>query len=87
VTPPIVWTPLPTASTVSILGVTVPLTTPGAVVTTPYTTLLAQVTTLATENTALAANPGNATVYTDSHGNQYVINPSGEAVYLGTPTF
>jgi hypothetical protein len=85
VTPPIVWTPPPTASTVSILGVTVPITTPGSAVTTPYTP--AQVTALATENTALAANPGNATVYTDSHGNQYVINPSGEAVYLGTPTF
>jgi hypothetical protein len=41
----------------------------------------------AAENTALAANPGNATVKTDSQGNQYVTNTEGEAVYLGTPTF
>jgi hypothetical protein len=41
----------------------------------------------AAENIALAANPGNAPVNTDSEGNQYVINNEGEAVYLGVPTF
>ena len=72
-------------STVNILGVAVPTTTPGAAVTTQYTS--AQIAALAAENTAIAANPGNAEVYTDSRGNQYVINASGEAVYLGVPTF
>jgi hypothetical protein len=41
----------------------------------------------AAENIALAANPGNAPVNTDSEGNQYVTNNEGEAVYLGVPTF
>ena len=72
-------------STVNILGVAVPTTTPGAAVTMVYTP--AQIAALAAENTAIAANPGNAEVYTDSRGNQYVINASGEAVYLGVPTF
>ena len=72
-------------STVNILGVSVPTTTPGAAVTTQYTS--AQIAALAAENTAIAANPGNASVNTDSEGNQYVINASGEAVYLGVPTF
>ena len=72
-------------STVVVNGVSVPTTTPGAAVTTEYTS--AQIAALAAENTAIAANPGNAEVYTDSSGNQYVINASGEAVYLGVPTF
>jgi hypothetical protein len=47
----------------------------------------ASVAAEAAENIALAANPGNVPVNTDSEGNQYVINNEGEAVYLGVPTF
>ena len=49
--------------------------------------LPASVAAEAAENIALAVNPGNAPVNTDSEGNQYVTNNEGEAVYLGVPTF
>jgi hypothetical protein len=58
------------------------------ITTTPASSSIpASVAAEAAENIALAANPGNAPVNTDSEGNQYVTNNEGEAVYLGVPTF